>query len=167
MPVVLGVMPPLQGVGIHRLAEEEGKRLLRFEVAPGEVASIAHIPESVDLGWQIAGGDVGVRVIHPIDGQAGQVPGVDIAGDAGDLPAEGACSIEGVRRRNRRRDRAASRAAPRRGRAGWRTRGCTADDGSVRAGWRACGSVADDGRVRASWCACGSRHGGWHERRKI
>lgn len=145
----------------------QGKRLLRFEVAPGEAASIAHIPESVDLGRQIAGGDVGISVIHSIDGQASQVPGVDVAGDTGDLPAEGACSIEGVRRRNRRRDRAASRAVPGRGRAGWRARGGTADNGCVRASWRTRGSVADDGRVRASWCARGGWHGGWHERRKI
>src|SRR5690349_18224261 len=85
--------------------------LLGFEVAPGEVAGVADVPEAVDLGRVGTGGDVGVGEIDAVDGQAGQVPGVDEAPQVAGLPAEATGAVPDEGRGDGGGDRAAGGAA--------------------------------------------------------
>jgi hypothetical protein len=57
----------------------ESNPLFRFEVAPGKIAGVTDVPETVYLGWQIGCSNIYVGEIDAIDRQAGEIPGVDVA----------------------------------------------------------------------------------------
>ena len=51
--------------------------LFGFEVTPGEIARVAHIPEAIDLGRIGTGRGPFIGEINTVDRQVRQVPGID------------------------------------------------------------------------------------------
>ncbi len=134
--------------------------LFGFEVTPGNIAHIAHIPVTIDLGRIRTGWRVFIREVHAVDRQARHVPGVDVATKVARLPAEGANTIVLIRSSNTARHRATGKTL-RSGRSWgkrWRDRSAGRGRCIGRRDRRAGGRIGRRNRA-ASWGRCIRRCG--------
>ncbi len=101
------IASPFSVLLVHVCFQSRKNFLFGFEMAPGKIARVAHIPITVDLGRIGTRRGIFIGEVHTVDRQARQVPGIDEGAEVARLPAEGAGPILGERRGNGSRHRAA------------------------------------------------------------